>query len=306
MPLHIDARPQSLDEVFGNKATIISLKEMIKSDSCPQAYLFQGPTGCGKTTLARILAKEFGCESFDIAEFNAANMRGIDTIREIAEKANFAPMYGKSKCYILDESHQLTEPGQQALLKTIEDAHKNTYFFLCTTNPAKTIKTIRNRCAVYSVSYLDKTKMKELIEYVMKKFNCWIPDPAVDLIIEGAKRCPRKALIYLEQTKTLDNLDDVKRIISDLTIEGREFIELCRAIVSRKPWQDIKSTYKQLNVEPEKARRGILGYLKSCLLNTQMPQESQRFSGLIDIFSGNLFDDGEPKFLNMLYKASLK
>ena len=155
MPLHIDYRPADFDEILGNEETIKSIKSILARDEDrPHAWMFVGPSGCGKTTLARIVSAALGCPpkinkaaNLDFQEINTSDMRGIDTAREILKTMNFAPVNTASKCrvYILDECHQATKDFQNSLLKALEDTPDHVYFLLCTTDPSKLLKTIKNR-----------------------------------------------------------------------------------------------------------------------------------------------------------------
>jgi len=215
-------RPESFDEVYGNKWTVESLKSILKSGNKPHAFLFIGDSGCGKTTLARIVAKELGCSGSDLIEINASNTRGIDTARQISENSNFPPMVSNTRVYILDESHQLTAPAQEALLKVVEESPNYLYFMFCTTNPDRLIKTLRNRCIHFKVEKLSNDDMDSLIRdvyFTVKEKEC--DSEVVKLIRNSSDRCPRTALTILEKIINLDNIDDMKEVVSKLDFYGK-------------------------------------------------------------------------------------
>ena len=152
-------RPKSLDAVVGNGGTVAALQKFLKKGNLPHTILFKGPSGCGKTTLARILAKELGCGVLDLREYNSADFRGIDTIRDISRIMTNAPAAGNCRVFILDEAHQLSKDAQNAALKILEDTPKHVYFFICTTDPQKLIATIRSRCTEMPVDLLKLDEM---------------------------------------------------------------------------------------------------------------------------------------------------
>ncbi|HET8556774.1 MAG TPA: DNA polymerase III subunit gamma/tau, partial [Gaiellaceae bacterium] len=163
-------RPQSFAEVVGQEAVVRTLSNAIGTDAVRQAYLFAGPRGTGKTSMARILAKCLNCAqgpttapdgtchacraiaagtSLDVIEMDAASQRGIDDIREIRDRVVLQPVEGRYKVYILDEAHQLTDAAWNALLKLIEEPPPHLVFVFCTTDLSKVLPTVRSRCQTF-------------------------------------------------------------------------------------------------------------------------------------------------------------
>jgi len=151
MPLQVTHRPKTLDDMIGNEAAIESLNSVLSREKdVPPSFFFTGLPGGGKTTLARIIKEHLNISDMDFYEYNAANTRGIDTIRQIANNCVLAPMGGDRKLYLLDEVHMQTGYALQAILKLLEEPPKHVYFALCTSEPEiikpKLLKAIRRRC----------------------------------------------------------------------------------------------------------------------------------------------------------------
>ena len=160
MSLSRKYRPQSLDEIYGNKAVVKSLGSVLNKKEVPPAFLFTGNSGCGKTSLARIAATQLGCTGHDFKEVDSADFRGIDTIRGIRRQMRLKSMSG-IRVWLLDECHKMSGDAQSALLKALEDPPSHVYFMLATTDPQKLLKTIRNRCVHFEVQPLGNSEIRE-------------------------------------------------------------------------------------------------------------------------------------------------
>src|SRR5437763_7708849 len=179
-------RPQDFEEVVGQEAVVRTLRNAIEHDQLRQAYLFAGPRGTGKTSLARILAKALNCAkgptatpdktchacqaiaagtSLDVVEMDAASQRGIDDIREIRERVVLQPAEGRYKVYILDEAHQPTDAAWNALLKLIEEPPPHLVFVFCTTDLAKVLPTVRSRCQTF---VFQRPRLPELVRVLRR------------------------------------------------------------------------------------------------------------------------------------------
>lgn len=303
-------RPQKFDDIVGNKEIVASLKKVVseKPSKQPHVFMLFGSTGCGKTTIARILAKELGCEEMSITEINSANTRGIDTVRDITESAALSPMFGKAKCYIVDESQQLTTPAQQAFLKVIEDVPPHTYFMFCTTDPSKIIPTVKNRCAKYQVSALRGSEMKELLFRVAGQEKIQLSDEVVSALVKAANGCPREGLTLLEQIQSIDNPVDAITYLSTAETVKKEVVELCRELISKRSgrWLNCVKLFKALDVDAETVRLSILGYLKNVILNAPDDLDSAgRMVEIITIFGKPTYSGGEAILVSQLFQACL-
>lgn len=300
MPLHIDHRPSKLSEVFGNQAIKDSLESIFarKSDY-PHAFLFHGPTGCGKTTLARIVSTLFHCSKPE--EYNMSNLRGIDSVRTINEDCQYMPLIGDTRVYIIDEVHRQTKDAQNAFLKLLEDPPDHVYFVLCTTDPDLLIAPLRGRCHSYQVKPLKTLEMMGLLKSILKKEKIEdYPDSILKEITFLSEGLPRNALVMLDSVIDMEDEDSAKAALSAVSTSDSVTKDLCQAVVNGTDWTTTKEILKNLltETEPEKIRQSILGYLANTLLGSKT---NDRVSNLIDIFSDNILYNARSGIINMVY-----
>lgn len=205
-------RPKTLEAVVGQSHITDVLKKSIKNGSFSHAYLFAGPRGTGKTSVARIFAHlindfEYELEDnyLDIIEIDGASNRGIDDIRELRERANIAPTKGKYKVYIIDEVHMLTREAFNALLKTLEEPPAHVIFIMATTDVQKVPITITSRSQVFTFRLADPSTMLEHVKSICKEENILIDDDALKIVIKRGGGSFRDTLSLLDQVATLSD-----------------------------------------------------------------------------------------------------
>ena len=282
MELYRKYRPQSFDDMIGNEATIRTLKKDLKNK---HAFLLTGPTGCGKTTLARIIAKEVGAVNMDFREVDSADFTGVDNIREIRKQAAFSPLEGKAKCWLIDECHKLSNSAQNALLKALEEASESTYFILATTDPQKLLKTVAGRCSQHKVKSLSEKEMMMLLRSVVKSENEMLPKKVYEKIIETAEGHPRNALQILDQVFSANKEDQLEIAGSNADL-SKESIDLIKGLLNPgTSWRIIAKILKDLKKkkeDPEQIRLGIIGYCTVIILNGSNNKAAQIIEELID------------------------
>jgi len=303
MSLAIDHRPESFKEVVGNESTIRSLQSLFERprNKFPHAIMLNGPTGCGKTTLGRIIANELGAMPSDFKEIDSADFRGVDTIREIRQQVRLRPQDPKSKCrvWLLDECHQLTKDAQEALLKGLEDAPGHVYFILGTTDPQKLKSTLRGRCTTFTVAPLTEGETITLLKRVCQAEKARVPRNIRELIAEQSQGHPRNALKMLEKVIGLDK-DEMEAVVEEEAARASAAIDLCRALIGRQKWNKIAAILAGLqNEEPESVRRMVLGYCNSILLKGD---NAQAFV-VMECFEEPLYNIGKPGLTLASYRA---
>lgn len=302
MPYNIDYRPQTFEEIIGNKETVESLQSLLKQKNHPHAFLFSGKTGCGKTTFARIIANELKCSIHDLHEINSSNNRGIDTARELITQMNYKPLQSSVKVYILDEVHMTTKDFQNAMLKAVEDVPNHVYFLLCTTNPEKIIATLRNRCTQFQVNALNKKQIFRLLSNIAK-------DSKKEILIkiaEESEGIPRQALIMLQQVIDIEDEEKAIKVIQSIKVEEKQVIDLCRAMNEMKPWESIAGIIKAIEAEPESIRRAVLGYFTNVALSAKNKQSALRAAMIIENFADNYYDSGKAGLILSAFRSVMK
>jgi DNA polymerase III subunit gamma/tau len=282
-------RPTLIKNLIGQPDAVRTLKAMIK-EGIPHAILLTGASGTGKTTTARILKEKLNCSDHDFNEINAADSRGIDTVRDIRGTMGLHPMQGESRVFLIDEIHKMTGDAQTALLKMLEDTPAHVYFILATSDPQKLLKTIITRCTEVRFIALPHLPMKALIEDVAKKENVTLTEELTDRIIECADGSARKALVLLQQVAGIEGEEDqLSAVLSNDA--KREGIEIARLVMNKATkWAEVSKALKEVSEEPETVRRIILGYARTMMLGSE--KFAARAYLVIVAFENPFYDSG--------------
>ena len=291
-------RPQTFSEIIGQEHVVQTLTNAICSGITSHAYLFAGPKGAGKTTIARLLAKAFNCHnrkknefepcnkcsscleimqgnSIDLIEIDAASHRGIDEMRELRDGIKFAPTKSKYKVFIIDESHQLTKEAANALLKTLEEPPSHAIFILATTEIHKMISTIISRCQRFDFRKLTLSEIVKRLEIIIKKENAKVEKAALELIALNSSGSIRDAESLLEQVLTFSSdpsgkkeikVEDIKDLLG--LVEIGLISQFCDFIVEKKAAEaiDFLNEIFDRGLDLQEFIKSLINYLRQALI----------------------------------------
>jgi DNA polymerase-3 subunit gamma/tau len=251
-------RPDDFDSVFGHDSLAESLKFVIKKGAA-QSFLFAGPSGVGKTTLARIVAEKVGCAPDTITELDAATHTGIDAMRALTEMAEFRPLGGSSvRGIIIDECHALSAAAWKSLLKSVEEPPEGMYWFFCTTELGKVPATIKTRCAVYNL---------ELVPY----------DDLYDLVVVVAEQ---------EEQELTKTDKEVKQRLNTVSEDEEQVIDICRKMIRGElTWAAVQKFMDTMQgKDVESVRMVIVSYVSKVLSSEKNTKKVPKYLAILENF----------------------
>lgn len=280
MTIHTKYRPSTFSVVVGHKGVVASLQHAL-DEGRSRAFLFTGPAGTGKTTLARIAANVAGCT--EVSEIDAATNTGINEMRAVIEQAQFLTITGGKRAFIIDECHSLSKQAWQSLLKILEEPPEHVYWFLCTTEANKVPATIKTRCIDYELRPLSTDQLRAVVNAAAAGENIVLAPEIVDLIIAESNGSARAALTLLAKVETAADVAEARSLMLRET-PSVEAIDLARLIFS--PQFDLNSLAtmcaKMKDENPESVRIVLFAYASSVFYGNGDKMKALKVMGALE------------------------
>ena len=302
IPLHHKYRPQRFQDLVGQTAIAHALSNAIRRGRIAPAYLFCGPRGTGKTSSARILAKSLNCihgptpdpcgqcqpcvsitagTALDVIEIDAASHTGVDNIRELIERAQFAPVSCRYKVYVLDEVHMLTSASFNALLKTLEEPPPHVVFVLATTDPQRVLPTVISRCQRFDYQRITLPALVNHLHYIAQQEGIPITPRALEVIAQLSQGGLRDAESLLDQLSLLDGAIDVEQVWNLVgAIPERDLLQVLTALESGDPATllvHLRSLLDQ-GKEPQSVLQHLASFCRDLILAKTAPHRRELVS----------------------------
>lgn len=278
-------RPSKFSEVIGQAAVVRSLEGALKKGTS-RMFMFSGPPGTGKTTLARLAAVAGGCSLKEITEVDGASKTGIDDMRAVIESLMYRPM-GDSTCkaVIIDEAQALSKPAVTSLLKATEEPPEYVLWFICTTEPTKIPEALKTRATHYSLKPVEFDDLVGLLDTVVGKEGMDIDEAVIDLCAKEASGSPRQALSNLAACAEAKDIKEAKELLRS-AIESEEAVALARALVSGASWSEVQGILAGLkDASPEGIRHVVRAYVTKMVLGAKKEQVAGKGLEILDAFS---------------------
>lgn len=287
MDLHIKYRPQSLSEVVGQSHIVDSMKVVLEKRSS-HAFLLTGPSGVGKTTLARIASVMLGCKKINLIEVDAATNSGVENMRSLAEIASLDSIVDGGKAIIIDECHSLSKQAWQSILKSTEEPKENVFWFFCTTEAGKVPSTIRTRTTVYDCKPIRADIIHGRLAEVVAAEKMKVPDKVLSVVAQSAMGSMRAALVGLAQ---VDGITEVEKahVALQLVAADKEVIGFLRYLCKKQiNWGDAMEMLDSLgDIDPESLRISAVNYLTVVVRKNRDDNQICRLLSVIAAFSSS-------------------
>jgi len=294
--LHLLYRPQNFDEYIGNDALKKSILDNVKRT---RTFLLCGPRGCGKTTLARLIAAELDICEIDTFEIDAADKTGVDDARQIKSEAAYSPAKSKQKIYIIDECHRLSGNAWDSLLKTLEEPPIHCVFVLCTTEINKVPVTIKSRSKIFEVKPLMRKDGTKLINWICDNEKIKLTETVKNRILEICEGIPREIVIAIDTIRNLKTEEEMLSVLISPS-SNSQVLELCQALLDVKKWDKVSKIVKGIDEEPERVRYAVMNYMTSVLLSKDFP----RAADIIQLFSETYIYTGKAGLVLSCYLST--
>jgi replication-associated recombination protein RarA len=296
-PLHLKYRPKDFDDVVGQDAVVKSLRGIFTPQATvPHSFLFTGPSGTGKTTLARIIASNLGALAINILEIDAARYSGIDSMREILNGSQYVSL-GMSpvKIIIIDECHALSKQTWQTLLKKVEEPEPHLYWIFCTTESEKVPKTIRTRCHAYDMKPVPWDLLAGYLEEIVKLEGLKIPPEFISLAARKSDGSVRQGLVFVSMLNGIVEKAQALQLLEDFEAQEKGPLGLARMLCKGCKWDDARKALLEMDeqVSPETIRMTVLSYVAAALKNTAGEKEAERLLAILSTFSTQPWNSSE-------------